>query len=165
MNYPLFLLQNIIMQVVLVLHNILRWGILLFGVWTVLNALTGISSRRPFSASDNRSNLLFMIFCDIQLALGLTLYFSNAWFDKMKADIGAVMKSSYDRFFTVEHAGMMILAWILVHIGRTAVKKAAPASKHKKMLIFFGLALLIILAAIPWPFRTEIAKPLFRWFN
>jgi hypothetical protein len=153
------------MQTVLVFHNILRWAVLLFGLWTVLNALTGTMSKRAFSANDNRSNLFFMTCCDIQLLLGLGLYFSNEWFNKVKTDMGAVMKSSYDRFFTVEHAGMMILAWILVHVGRTAVKKAAPEKKHKKMLLFFGLAFLIIIASIPWPFRTEIARPLFRWFN
>ena len=144
----------------------MRWAILLFGLWTLLNAITGIMSKRAYTANDNRSNLFFMISCDIQLLLGLALYFSNSWFDKLKTGMGPVMKNSYDRFFTVEHTTMMILAWILVHVGRTSVKRASTdAAKHKKMLLFFGLALLLILAAIPWPFRTEIARPLFRWFN
>ena len=144
----------------------MRWAILLFGLWTLLNAITGIMSKRAYTANDNRSNLFFMISCDIQLLLGLALYFSNSWFDKLKTGMGPVMKNSYDRFFTVEHTTMMILAWILVHVGRTSVKRASTdAAKHRKMLLFFGLALLLILAAIPWPFRTEIARPLFRWFN
>ena len=154
------------MQTILVIHNIMRWAILLFGLWTLLNAITGVMSKRTFSANDNRSNLFFMISCDIQLLLGLALYFSNSWFDKLKTGMGPVMKNSYDRFFTIEHTTMMILAWILVHVGRTSVKRASTdAAKHRKMLLFFGLALLLILAAIPWPFRTEIARPLFRWFN
>ena len=154
------------MQTILVIHNIMRWAILLFGLWTLLNAITGVMSKRTFSANDNRSNLFFMISCDIQLLLGLALYFSNSWFDKLKTGMGPVMKNSYDRFFTVEHTIMMILAWVLVHVGRTSVKRASTdAAKHRKMLLFFGLALLLILAAIPWPFRTEIARPLFRWFN
>jgi len=154
------------MQTILVLHNVLRWAILLFGLWTLLNALSGVLGKRPFGKNDNRSNLFFMISCDIQLLLGLVLYFSNAWFDKLKSGMGPVMKNTTDRFFTVEHALMMIIAWILVHVGRTSVKRAATdAAKHKKMLLFFGLAFVLILAAIPWPFRTEIARPLFRWFN
>ena len=154
------------MQTILVIHNIMRWAILLFGLWTLLNAITGIMSKRTFSINDNRSNLFFMISCDIQLLLGFALYFYNSWFDKLKTGMGPVMKNSYDRFFTVEHTIMMILAWVLVHVGRTSVKRASTdAAKHKKMLLFFGLALLLILAAIPWPFRTEIARPLFRWFN
>ncbi|MBS1495393.1 MAG: hypothetical protein JSU03_08130 [Bacteroidetes bacterium] len=154
------------MQLTLVLHNILRWGILLFGLWAVINAITGLMSKRRFTGGDNKSGLLFMIFCDIQLLVGLVLFFGNAWFDKMKAGMGDVMKNGYDRFFTVEHAGMMILAWILVHIGRAQVNRAATdTAKHKKMLLFFGLALLIILVSIPWPFRAEVARPWFRWFN
>lgn len=153
------------MQLVLDLHNIMRWAILLFGVWTVLNGLIGVMSKRKFTAKDSRINLFFMIGCDIQLLIGLILYFSNGWWDKMKGGMGEVMKNSYDRFFTVEHSLMMIVAWILVHIGRSAVNRAGTdAAKHKKMLLFAGLALLLILAAIPWPFRTEIARPLFRGF-
>ncbi|MEO7523964.1 MAG: hypothetical protein ABIT58_07700 [Ferruginibacter sp.] len=154
------------MQTVLVFHNILRWAVLFFGLWTVINALTGVAGKRAFSSNDNKSNLFFMISCDIQLLVGLTLYFSNPWFDMLKTKGGAVMKDSTLRFFTVEHALMMILAWILVHVGRTSVKKATTdAGKHKKMLLFFGLALLLILAAIPWPFRSEIARPWMRGFN
>ena len=150
---------------VLVIHNILRWAILLFGVWTLINAITGIMSKRTFSGNDNRSSLFFMILCDIQLLMGLSLFFSNSWFDKMKAGMGEVMKNSYDRFFIVEHGFMMILAWILVHVGRTAVKRAAPEKKHKKMLLFFGIAILLIIISIPWPNKAEVARPMMRWFN
>lgn len=151
----------------LILHNILRWGILLFGLWAVINGLTGLSSKRAYSANDNKSGLLFMIFCDIQLLVGLILVFTNGLFDRLKTfGMGALMKNNVDRFFLMEHALMMIIAWILVHVGRASVKKAATDNaKHKKMLIFFGIALLLIIISIPWPFRTEVARPLFRWFN
>jgi hypothetical protein len=59
----------------------------------------------------------------------------------------------------------MIIAWILVHAGRAAVKKAFNSGgKFKKTLIFFGIALLLILIAIPWPFREIISRPWFRGF-
>jgi hypothetical protein len=153
------------MQVVLVLHNLVRWGVVLFGLWTLINALTGVVGNRRYTTSDNRSNLLFMTFCDIQLLLGLILYFSNSWFDRLK-DLGNNMKDPYNRFFTIEHMSMMILAWILVHVGRASVKRAGTdRARHKRMLIFFGLAILLIIASIPWPFREVVAKPYFRWFS
>ncbi len=153
------------MQVVLVLHNFIRWAVLLFGIWTLINSLTGVLHKRNFTANDNRSNLFFMISCDIQLIAGLILYFGYAWFDRLK-DMGNTMKDANYRFFAVEHFTMMLLAWILVHVGRSSVKKAGTdAQKHKKMLIFFGLAILLIMAAIPWPFREAISRPLVRWFN
>ncbi len=153
------------MQLVLVLHNLLRWAVLLFGVWTLVNALTGVFSKRNYTANDNRSNLFFMIFCDVQLLIGLILYFSNSWFDRLK-DLGNNMKDPYNRFFTMEHMSLMLVAWILVHVGRASVKRAGTdAAKHKRMLIFFGIALLLILVSIPWPFREVIGKPYFRLFN
>jgi uncharacterized membrane protein len=149
---------------VLVIHNLLRWAVLLFGVLTVINALSGLLRKTPYTNSDNKSNLFFMISCDIQLLIGLILYVHNGWFDRLK-DLGNNMKDPYTRFFTMEHLVMMLIAWVLVHIGRATVKKAATAeAKHKKMLIFFGLALLLILAAIPWPFRETLGiHPWFRW--
>ena len=152
------------MEFVLILHNLVKWFILFFGFATLLNALGGVFKHRAYTVSDNKSNLFLMICCDIQLLLGLILYVGNGWVGKLK-DLGNNMKDPATRFFTMEHTTMMLLAIILVHIGRSQVKKAGTdAAKHKKMLIFSGLALLLILAAIPWPFREALGKPWFRWF-
>jgi len=72
----------------------------------------------------------------------------------LKANAKEVMGDPAKRFFTVEHSVMMILAWLLVHVGWSMVKRAnTDALKHKRSLIFFGIAIIIILAMIPWPFR------------
>jgi len=152
------------MQIVLILHNLLRWAVLLFGLWTLFSSLSGVISKRNYTAADSRSNFLFMLSCDIQLLAGLILYFANAWFGRLK-DLGNNMKDANVRFFTMEHELLMIIALILVHVGRVSVKKApTPAAKHKRTLQFFGLAIILILAAIPWPFRESVARPLFRGF-
>jgi hypothetical protein len=143
----------------------MRWLILIFGFYTVINAITGLVSKREYSSVDNKSNLLFMIFCDIQLLTGIISIISNGWLEKMKGGMGNVMKNSYDRFFLIEHGFMMILAWVLVHFGRIAVKKAPAEKKHQKMLLFFGLALLLIIISIPWSFKANVGRPNFRWFN
>jgi hypothetical protein len=45
----------------------------------------------------------------------------------------------------------MIIALVLIHIGRAKSKKSvAPWKKHRSAAIFYGIALLLILAAIPW---------------
>jgi hypothetical protein len=104
-----------------------------------------------------------MICCDIQLLLGLILYFNGMWFDRVKSNMGEVMKNSVERFFAIEHALMMIIAWLLVHLGRSMVKRSDnDAQKHKRSLIYFGIAIVIILAMIPWPFKQiGIAR---QWF-
>ena len=148
----------------LVIHNLLRWFILLFGLWTVITAIGGSIGKRAFTPSDNRSNFLFMLSMDLQLLTGLGLYFSGAWFDRLK-HLGDNMKDANLRFFTMEHELFMILAWIFVHVGRTAVKKAITSPvKFRRSIIFFGITLLLILIAMPWPFRETVARPWFRWF-
>ncbi|NML41473.1 hypothetical protein HHL17_30050 [Chitinophaga sp. G-6-1-13] len=140
------------------LHSILRWAIVLAGLWAVIRAFKGVSGRTPFTAADNKAGLFFMIFCDIQLLIGLLLYF--VFSEKAKAglaDMGAAMKNPALRFFTVEHTLMAVIAIALVHIGKSKVKKAtSDAQKHKLALIFYGIAFLLILALIPWPFRQAL---------
>lgn len=150
----------------LVVHSLLRWGVLLFGLWAVWNALTGVMGNRIWSANDKRSGLLFMTFCDIQLLIGLVLYFKGEWFGLLKDHFKETMQSPGNRFFAMEHMAMMILAWLLVHIGRSMVKKGrTDKSKHTRGLVFFGLALILILVSIPWPFRANIGRPWLHWFN
>ncbi len=154
------------MNYTLVIHNILRWAVLLFGFWAVLSAISAVISKRKYNSNDNKSSLFFMISCDIQLLLGLILYFTGMWFEKVKSGMGDVMKDPAERFFAVEHALMMIIAWLLVHIGRSLVKRTdTDGQKHKRTLIYFGIALILRLAMIPWPFRQAgIARQLFPQF-
>ena len=143
------------------IHSITRWAVLIFGLWTIFNAISGLISKRGYNKADNLSNLFFMISCDIQLLIGIILYVTNGWFAKLTGGMGEVMKDPYNRFYAMEHGLTMIIAWILVHVGRTSVKKASEDKKHKIMLRYFGLAFLLIIVSIPWPFRQVIGKALF----
>lgn len=153
------------MSILLILHDLVRWLIIIFALWTVFAAFGGLMNKSEYTKSANTSNLLFMIFMDIQIVVGFILYFNNGWFDKLK-NLGVYMKDANQRFFTLEHWLLMLIAWVLVHAGRTSVKRAATSrAKYRKTLIYFGIAFLLILIAIPWPFRHELARPWFRWFS
>lgn len=97
-----------------------------------------------------------MISCDVMLLLGLYQWFTGSLgLNAIKEfGFGEVMKTPMLRFFAVEHLAGMLIAIILVHVGRSYAKmNVADSVKHKRSLLFFGLALLIILISIPWPFR------------
>jgi hypothetical protein len=148
------------MQFVLALHSLVRWAILLFGLWSLINAFMGVLGKRVYGGGDNKSNLFFLISCDIQLVIGLILYIGNGWASQLK-----YMSNTYTRFYSMEHGAMMLIALALVHVGRANVKRAPTnAAKHKKALLFFGLAILLIIIAIPWPFRPVVGQPWFRSF-
>jgi hypothetical protein len=144
----------------LLVHSILRWAIVLAGLWAVIRSLKGVTGKTAFTAADSKAGLFFMIFCDLQMLVGLILLFFVSPLAKAGlSDMGAAMKDPVLRFFTVEHETMAIVAIALVHIGKSKIKKAATdAQKHKLGLIFFGLALILILALIPWPFREALGK-------
>jgi hypothetical protein len=149
------------MQHVLITHNILRWAVVIFGALTFISGLTGLLKKRGYTSADNKVNLFFMITCDLQLVLGLVLYFGGSWFTNLKTNTAEVMKNPTLRFFSVEHFITMILAWLLVHFGRVAVKKAATdTAKHQKTFWFLGVAFILIMAMIPWPFRANIGRAL-----
>jgi len=150
------------MSILLILHSILRWAILLTGIWAFIRAWKGVNGKTPFTAADNKAGLFFSISFDIQFLIGLILYFISPLVKTARADMGAAMKDGVLRFFAVEHVTMALLALVLVHIGRSKVKKSpTDALKHKRALIFYGLALLLILLLIPWPFREALGRD---WF-
>lgn len=146
------------------LHNFLRWVIIIFGIITLFRSLSGMNGSRSFLPGDKKSALFLMISCDIQLLVGLYLYFAGAWGIKniQNQGMGEVMKNSVSRFFAVEHTVGMLLAIVLVHIGYSATKKNIPdVRKFRKLFWFTLLAFIVILVTIPWPFREGIGRPLF----
>lgn len=148
-------------QGLLHLHNFLRWLVLLFAVLTLVRSMRGMGGAHAFTKSDKRMALFLMISCDIQLLLGLALYFMKGWMTVL-ASGADVMGNKYNRFFAVEHLTGMLIAIVLIHIGYSSVKKNIPdSSRFKKLFWFTLIALVIILATIPWPGRELIGRPLF----
>lgn len=140
------------------IHSSGRWVILLLLIFAILNSL--IAGKRPYIRTDNRLGLILTIVADIMLLIGIYLYFVGPWGYKLIEERGmsVVMKDPTLRFFAVEHLAGMLIAVILIHIGKAQGKKAmSDKAKHRRTMIFYLVALLIILASIPWPFRELFA--------
>jgi len=132
------------------IHSGLRWLVLLFILAAIVNAGIKLTSKSSSNCNDCAFNRLTLIFMHLQLVLGLVLYFISP-----KVVFGAAsMKDSLLRFFLVEHIGLMIIAVILVTIGYVKSDRAVDEfKKHKQILVYYSIALLLILVSIPWPFR------------
>jgi hypothetical protein len=137
--------------------------VLIAGLIVVLRALT--RSNRPWTPSDENAAKLFTITLDIQMLVGLLLYFVLSPVTKAAlADFGGAMSVSGLRYWAVEHTFGMIVGIALAHVGLKRLRKAPnDAKRHRTAAIFFGLALLAILVSIPWPFMPN-PRPLFRMF-
>lgn len=133
-------------------HNGLRWLVLLALVISIVVAFWGWFGKREWKKSDRLLGLLLQVFIDLQLLIGVILYaFLSPITQSAFSDFGAAMKNAEVRFYAVEHVLMMVIALVLIHIGRAKSKKdIAHWKKHRSAAIFYTISLLIILAAIPW---------------
>jgi uncharacterized protein YacL len=146
------------------LHNLLRWIILVLLLLSILKSYTGMTSKKAFEASDKKIWLFTMIAAHITLLLGLYQWLLGRYglFSYVKPEGISMMKDPYLRFFQMEHPVSMILAIVLITLGYGMAKKNVDdQTKYKKAFRFFILALVLILAAVPWPFRELVARPLF----
>jgi hypothetical protein len=146
----------------LFLHSWLRWAIILLGLVAVIRALGGRSGR-PWSQTDTNIGKWLTITFDVQLLLGILLY---VWLSPITqaafADFGGAMRNSVLRFWAVEHIMGMVIATALAHVGRAKIRKAAnDRRRHTLAAVYYGIALIIMLASIPWPGRPAV-RPLFR---
>jgi hypothetical protein len=146
---------------ILVAHSWLRWVALVAGVLT-LSAL--FKPDAASAARAERTGLVLLIALDVQMLLGLLLYFALSPFTtEALKNMGAAMQNPALRFFAVDHIVTMFGAVILVHVGRVLGRSASSAdAKRNRLLICIGFAVLAMLAGIPWPGMAG-GRPLFRF--
>jgi L-asparagine transporter-like permease len=145
------------------LHSWLRWAVLLTGLVAWLRAIGGKTARRPWTPQDELWGLLLTISVDLQFLVGLVLYaFLSPIVRQGLRNFSVAMQISVVRFFTIEHVIGMIAGIALVHIARVKIRKATDAErKHRLAMIFYGIALVLMIILIPWP-GLPVARPLFR---
>ncbi|MEQ8474405.1 MAG: hypothetical protein RIC35_24625 [Marinoscillum sp.] len=134
------------------LHSVIRWISLFLAVIVAMKSLMGIFGNPTYGKIDNIFSASFVGMMDLQFLIGIILYiFLSPITESAFNDFGAAMSNDALRFYAVEHISIMIVAIVLAHIGRSKAKKATEASKkYKFQAIFFGLALLAMVAGIPW---------------
>jgi hypothetical protein len=123
-----------------------------------------MTTKKAFEASDKKIWLFTMIAAHITLLLGLYQWMLGRYgiFSYVKPEGISMMKDPYLRFFQMEHPVSMILAILMITLGYGMAKKNVDdQTKYKKAFRYFMLALVLILAAVPWPFRELVARPLF----
>lgn len=132
------------------MHSFNRYFLLIALFYVLYRAFDGWLRRKPFTNADDKASLVLLILADVQLLVGAAQYWLTSGFTKAAfANMGAAMKDPWLRYFSVEHITGMLIAILLIHLGRTFSKKAASDNeKHKKLAIYTGLALLIIIGTL-----------------
>lgn len=125
------------------IHSLFRWLTVLFLVLALIKSLNGWLGKKGYNKSDNLVAVLLISFTHLQFLFGLALYFMKGWFNQMSN-----MSDSTVRFWAMEHGLTMLIAIVLITLGRVKSKKAATdVLKHKKGAIFYLIAFVLILWA------------------
>jgi hypothetical protein len=83
------------------------------------------------------------------------MYFMHDWY-KVDSTL------AQGRYWKMEHIGMMIFAIVLITVGNARSKKGTDAAaKHRSVALYFGLALVIIIAAIIAMVKADISRSYF----
>jgi hypothetical protein len=150
-------------SVLLQVHNILRWVILLLLILSILQSFIGWIKRRELREGDAKLWLFTMISVHTTLLIGLILLLFGRY-GILSAGLPegvTLMQDKFYRFFWVEHPVGMLIATLLITLGRGVVKKQiTDPLKYKRAFWYFLIALLMILATIPWPFREIVGRGL-----
>ncbi len=135
-----------------ILHSYWAYLVLLILVLATFNALIKFFGNKEFHAKDFRISLFTLIVAHIQLILGFIFYFVSDYFSLISdMGMGEVMKNATMRSNIIEHPLTMIIAIVLITIGYSKHKKKLTSqSKFKMLAIFYTLALILVLAKIPW---------------
>lgn len=134
-----------------------------YGLMIVLLILLGYTAGNffymsskggSFEKQDKIQALLTLIVAHTQLILGILLLFiGDRQISSYYADMGTLMKDSYQRFFAIEHPLTMIIGIALITVGYSTAKRMTDdRAKFKRIAIFYLLALVIIAIRIPWAY-------------
>jgi hypothetical protein len=136
-------------------HSGMRWIALGLLIYAIVNAFMK-KKNGNYTDNDKLVSILTLSFVHLQVVVGFVLYFIEG-----KYKLFSQMSDAVSRMYALEHPLTMLIAAVLVTIGHSKSKKAIEdAKKFKTTYVFFGLALLLILIRIPWPFLTPGAG----WF-
>jgi uncharacterized membrane protein len=133
----------------LLTHSILRYFLLVFLLIVIIQSLLGLINKKPYTATDNRTGLFLFICTHTQLLVGIILYIVSFTGRHRVQFNSETMSNAALRYFAVEHVTAMLIVVVLITVARSTSKKMTDAlSKHKRMLIFNLLALLIIMGTV-----------------
>jgi hypothetical protein len=149
--------------VLLGLHSALRWLALAALTAGFLRAGYAWRTGAPFTRYDGFVRTAAVQFLQLQMVVGYILYFYSPLVRLFWRDPASALAHSSVWFFGAVHITLMTLAVIIATAGEALAKRIQEdRARFARFAIATGLALGLILIAIPWPFSPLAARPFFR---
>jgi len=149
----------------LVLHSVFRWLVLACLVLSICRAAIGLINDRQFTKTDNSIRHWTATAAHIQLTVGILLYTQSPLVASFWHHPQTGIYNLNLTFYSIIHLLLMLLSIVVLTIGSAMAKrKTMDREKFRTMLIWFSIALVLILIAVPWPFSPLSGRPYLRTF-
>lgn len=133
---------------ILHLHSYLRYLVLILMIISIIKAISGI--RSSGKVINNNIEFFALVSFHIQVLIGFVLYYISPNVQVAFRDFGKAMGDADLRFRALEHPLIMIIAAIFISIGFSKSKNQEDVKVFSKtILIYYGIALLLVLSRIP----------------
>lgn len=144
-------------------HSVVRWLVVISLLCSVFRAAKGYFAKSTFNKVDNAVRHWTATIAHIQLLIGIVLYFESPVVRHFFANVRDNLKFFNLTFFAFVHSTIMFTAVVFITIGSSRSKRmASDQEKFKIILLWYTLALLFILIAVPWPFSPFANRPYLR---
>lgn len=150
-------------QTLTFLHSLVRWMVLFSLAYSIFRAYRGYFKNLKFSGTDDTARHWTATIAHIQLMLGIALYSQSPIVKYFWKNFNEAKESFDILFFGLIHMILMLISITLITIGSAVSKrKLSDKEKFRSMLVYYGIALILILVAIPWPFSPLANRPYIR---
>lgn len=155
-----------IYSIALTLHNVFRWLVLGSLLATLTSAYSGWFSHRAYRPTDQALRIAATSIAHTQLLIGFYLYTISPIIRYYWAFKPSFRDSAEFPFFGFVHISLMLTAVVILTVGSGKAKRQAhDRQRFMTTAIYFTIGLVLILAAIPWPFSPLAARPWLRGFH
>ena len=94
-------------------------AVVILAIAILVRSVIGAVAHREWTRRDERTMRVFSSILDLQVVLGLIIFFFySPFWPATYQTFSETMRSPVARFFGVEHETAMLLAAIAVHVGR-----------------------------------------------
>ncbi|APR85684.1 Hypothetical protein A7982_11033 [Minicystis rosea] len=144
-------------------HSWLRWIVVASALIALGRALSGLYAKRPWQRLDQVLARIWVGAVDLQLTAGFALYFGvSPVADLARRNLRAAWEQPALRFFGLIHPLVMLAAFVATHATWIWVRRTDHApDRFRRLALGVSGALLLVFAAVPWPF-LDYGRPLLR---
>ncbi len=133
------------------IFKIFHYGVsglfLIVAVWLLIRTLLGYFKKKEYKKIDKVLSFAFIVNLYLQLIFGLILF----------TNLGVTSSSKFlntghsvtERHWPIEHIVIMLFALFVAHLGFIlSYKEQSSYEKHKKILIYYTLCVILILISL-----------------